>query len=919
MLSAMRHRLVFLLVLAAIAVPAPAGEPDCTCLSGNACYHTLNSPVAPPDDPCSCPRCESARGTCPDRLPAGWNRDCATDTGIRCFLRRHAASWKIACSDRLDGKCGCRRPHPEWCPKCGTDGGDWGREGLEIVRRQIKVEQRILGKKRPFVVIKSPHFYLVTDIPRLRTKVQPGGVRDMTMHEIAHVYVQRAEMAYRDFIRHMGDRMTYERPCAIYLLEDERTKKRIAQQYFGNWEPELLYGADAKTIGGGYGYNGLAISNSKFREDEDLHFRMLHLLGHLFISTWVEGGGSVDICPRWMFVGAAHWLSRLPEKFETEAEFCDGEGYAVSDSGDRWHLKCRKYARERKSLPIQRILDEKTFEGLDLECHVRAWSWFDVFLREDRERFLNYLAAIRKGTDATTAMKAAFGCTPEEFDTRWRQRILGRRPTVAATSRELDAQDPDLPGARERAEIRTEKDPVVLASRIRALSAVNDRLTAATLVPLLSTKSENVREATVLVLSRSTSGEVREWLRTKGLERTGGTAKAHLVRIIGNLRDRQAVGALTACAGDAEWLVRANVVRALALVGDEASIPLIVERASDRAPKVRIAALDALAAFGRTASRGTAAAAAQLDASAWQLRSAAALCLGAIGRDDAVDPLIERMEKEGGRVHRDIRDALKRVTGDDLGGTARHWREWWRRERVRRAAGALPSEKPADAAPDGYAKKVPTYYGLRVFSARVGYVVDASYSMVFEIELDPAWLSRCGREYMPRGRKFELARAEIAASLAALDPRTLFNVYFFRTVAEQWKTRLVPATPGNRDSAVGRIDQMRPPITPQRTHGNLHKTNYVDVFRLLLDVKKEGIGPAFTDTPDTVFLLTDGKPSAGDITDSDTLLGWFREYNRFARIRVNVITFGKLESNPEFLRRPATENGGRFIEVPAVR
>ena len=104
----------------------------------------------------------------------------------------------------------------------------------------------------------------------------------------------------------------------------------------------------------------------------------------------------------------------------------------------------------------------------------------------------------------------------------------------------------------------------------------------------------------------------------------------------------------------------------------------------------------------------------------------------------------------------------------------------------------------------------------------------------------------------------------------------------------------------------------------QMTAGSAYQTNYVDVFRLVLGVKKGDIPSGFRDAPDTVFFLTDGKATAGDITNADTLLSWFGELNRFARLKVNVITFGRLESNPEFLMRLAHENGGRFVEVPSA-
>ena len=56
----------------------------------------------------------------------------------------------------------------------------------------------------------------------------------------------------------------------------------------------------------------------------------------------------------------------------------------------------------------------------------------------------------------------------------------------------------------------------------------------------------------------------------------------------------------------------------------------------------------------------------------------------------------------------------------------------------------------------------------------------------------------------------------------------------------------------------------------------------------------------------------------GDITDPVVLLSWFEELNRFARVRVHVITFGVLETDADFLRPLAERHGGTFVQVPQV-
>ena len=77
----------------------------------------------------------------------------------------------------------------------------------------------------------------------------------------------------------------------------------------------------------------------------------------------------------------------------------------------------------------------------------------------------------------------------------------------------------------------------------------------------------------------------------------------------------------------------------------------------------------------------------------------------------------------------------------------------------------------------------------------------------------------------------------------------------------------------------------------------------------------EAPGPRFRRTPDTVFFLTDGQPTVGDITETEELLSWFREQNRFAQLRCHVIAFGDKGIDIHFLTTLATENSGKFFHL----
>jgi hypothetical protein len=312
----MRPRLLLLTTVLPLLLHSGSAvaTPECTCDEGRGTYAYLASPVVPPDDPSHCPLDAVAPGKCPRTWPSWWDDTCGGNGRMRCFLRRHAASWGLVCSERIGGGCDCKNPHPEHCPGCGGKGHAWGDADFDEIRRQVEIEGRRLSTRRPFIVIRSPHFYVVTDIPQMKAK--PRGrnprLRTMEMHEIAHLYAQRAELAYDEFVATFGDRITLPRPCAIYLLEKDSTKEAVAQASFGLPKPELIYGGDVKSIAGGYAYNGMAISLQKYSgrgrldvDDHAMHFQMRHLLGHILCHRQQPVPAAVDLRRRGPLARAA--------------------------------------------------------------------------------------------------------------------------------------------------------------------------------------------------------------------------------------------------------------------------------------------------------------------------------------------------------------------------------------------------------------------------------------------------------------------------------------------------------------------------------------------------------------------------------------------------------------------------------------
>jgi hypothetical protein len=446
--------------------------------------------------------------------------------------------------------------------------------------------------------------------------------------------------------------------------------------------------------------------------------------------------------------------------------------------------------------------------------------------------------------------------------------------------------------------------------------------TARLLVSLLDSRgSPRVQEVIALVLNRTTDSEVLEFLRGDGYGRAGTLGKATLCRVFGETKAEDAVPLLREAMDDGSWLVRANAMRALSQIGDAESIPAIARNATEGHGKVRIAAMNSLGRFGAAAADTIPQWERNLMDRRWQVKVATCAAFRSIGSTKAMDMLIGRLASEGGRVHDEIRRSLEALTGMANDWNQEQWRKWWKhmkgfrdlekkmkeqleaeRKRKEREA-ARPRDGSRTVAGPGKTKP-PTYYGIKVYARAVGYVIDHSLSMEQGFRVSQGWQQRLGRTYTAQTR-MGVVKEEIAQAIKELDPRTRINLVFFNTRVRTWKSAPVAAG-AMGDNAISAVRNLQPD----------GQTNYYDALREVLQLE-EGSGwrPSFADTPDTLFFLTDGHPTDGEITKADELLGWWNERNRFARLRVHVIAMGNTGVDINFLSRFAKTNDGKFVHM----
>jgi hypothetical protein len=305
---------------------------------------------------------------------------------------------------------------------------------------------------------------------------------------------------------------------------------------------------------------------------------------------------------------------------------------------------------------------------------------------------------------------------------------------------------------------------------------------------------------------------------------------------------------------------------------------------------VKAAALGALAA---TKHPGVVAAALPnlaLPADRFPLVAASIRSLARVHDRRGIEPLIAFLAREDvGRLREDARAALVSLTGQHHGPFKAPWAQWWDGAK---ADFKMP-EQPQGSGTDAQDGPGVTFYGIHTFSNRILFVLDVSGSMDQAAKPGPQ-----GGEPKPR---IEIAKKELLGAIFNLDAGARFNLIFFNHEVVPWQPKMVEASEATKNLAKGWVEP-RPP-----TGGtNLH------------DALEAGfaIATRTTGSPeiDTIFFLTDGRPTAGKIQDPKLILEQVREWNRTANLKIHVVGVGPPEDIDEpFLQELARIGEGQYV------
>jgi HEAT repeat protein len=282
-----------------------------------------------------------------------------------------------------------------------------------------------------------------------------------------------------------------------------------------------------------------------------------------------------------------------------------------------------------------------------------------------------------------------------------------------------------------------------------------------------------------------------------------------------------------------------------------------------------------------------------LGADEWRVRAAAIDAALGQWRREVVPLLIERLALESGRLRLDLADALGALSGKDLGVDPELWRSWWEAAGADFDVGERPDSRraPRAPAPEGETRTA-SFFRLPVYGTRIAFLLDCSGSM-----RDPLEKGRTGAK-----TKFELAQGELAQTLDGLDANVSFDVFLYRYPSEYPpRAELTRALGALMPWSKTRAKKATAWLERQEAKG---WGAFSDALALLL-----------ADDVDTIYFLSDGRPSRGRFDRGFRLIDELERANRFRRVVIHTVLTGQERADREFLADLARSTGGRFSDA----
>jgi len=409
------------------------------------------------------------------------------------------------------------------------------------------------------------------------------------------------------------------------------------------------------------------------------------------------------------------------------------------------------------------------------------------------------------------------------------------------------------------------KDEALLPQLLKALNNETEEEVASRIIDTIGVLPKDSQAEDVLIKRLSDS---RLAVRVSAIES------------LGRMGSVQAYIPILKRAYDSNPTVKTVALEALAQIKPQEATGYLESALKDPLPEVRITAIETLTKYKADKALTLKSASDLLRDKNTAVRATAVQCLRELRETDSVKALAERLPDASWRLRYDLITALKDLTGKEFGFDAKAWFNWYQANKEKIEIAPSRNETPAKRGADEESalplksnETIPTFFDIPILGKDIVFILDLSKSMKNEAEDNDD----------KKERKIDVAMKELSGTLKRFSQEVKFNIIVLSTEAIRYNKRkaskiMLQATEENKKSALKFVESLWERLDDiKRGRG--------DHYDALIEALSE---PEI----DTVFLLSDGKPTYGTYINKDNIIANIAKFNRFKKVVINTVMTG---------------------------
>lgn len=438
----------------------------------------------------------------------------------------------------------------------------------------------------------------------------------------------------------------------------------------------------------------------------------------------------------------------------------------------------------------------------------------------------------------------------------------------------LLARDGSVEATKLLVGLMQDRDPYTRDAAVIAGGKLTEEASIALVAKQLKSPDEAVRANAAASLGRTKSPHALPHLAAAVEKDKSSLVRATALDSLWSFaKDAAAFAVARSAVKDADPVVRAAAIEAVGRIRGEGDLALTEAALADPDPGVRAVARMELRFVDRArAEERLAEVAKDPD---WRVRAQGVDDARALRGVPSMTFLVAAVADPNARVAEAAHRALVALSGKGFGRDAALWTSWWD---TAKESWTPPEGARDDGAPPKDEKATTArYHGVPVASQALVFVIDASGSM---------------RDAAPgdSSSRWEKAEAELVKTVEALPDGTLVNVVLFQEEVTQAFDAPQPLDKKSRKAVATFLKRTSPGQSGDLLAG------------VLAALAQEGA--------DTIYLLSDGAPSAGRMVDKVRVRRAIRSVNRRRKLAIHTIGFGATSKTQRaFLEGVAREAG----------